>query len=170
MLISIVIVLITSVRSGPELIARACGNVSAVLQARAQLAPHVTGDNRAALRREAVMWAERGLQFAPQSTSLLKRRGMLALLNNDFATATRTLEPALIATPHDQAVRKALGLALVWEGRIDEGVALLRDLDQAGEVAEELTNWPSAWRDARRPELAQRAEQAAVLMQSAIGD
>ncbi|MBC8075761.1 MAG: hypothetical protein H7Y32_06765 [Chloroflexales bacterium] len=96
----------------------------------------------------------------------LKRRGLLALDDADFATAVMALERALRATPADQSLRKALGYAYIWNGRAPDGVALLATLDRSAEVRAELDVWPYAWNERGRDDLAERARQAASLLQA----
>jgi hypothetical protein len=147
--------------AGPSLLAAASANIAAVFQARALLAAR-QDDERAALRFAAESWAERGLGFSSASQFAHKRRGMLALAAGDFAAAIGLLEPAMAHAPADQSIRKALGYAYIWDGRIAEGVALLKGLDRSAEVRQELDVWPVAWEQQGRAELAQRARDAAA--------
>ena len=136
-------------------------NIAATLHARAALSTMPDEAARVALRAQARAWAERG----GASATALKRRGMLALDEGDFATAVAALEPALRAQPADQSLRKALGYAYIWSGHTDDGVALLTTLDRLAEVRGELDVWPLAWNDRGRRDLAERARQAARLFQ-----
>jgi putative inorganic carbon (hco3(-)) transporter len=151
---------------GRSLLALASANVAAILEARAILGPNLDDVERATQWSAALAWANRGLQIDAESRAVLKERGMLALAipDNDFDMAIRMLEPALRYSPADQSVRKALGYAYIWQGRVDEGVALLKGIERTGEIEGELQVWPYAWRDRGRPDLAAQAERAALLM------
>jgi hypothetical protein len=150
--------------AGPQLAALGAANISAGLHARARLAPERGEAHRGALLDESLGWAERALGFDPRSPAALKRRGMLALDRGDYGTAVVALERARRGLPADQAVRKALGLAYVWYGLVDEGVPLLAALDDPSEMREELWVWSAAWTDRGRPELAERARRAALTL------
>jgi hypothetical protein len=162
------VILLTGVLAfaGRPLLALACANTAAVLEARSVLGANFNDAERATLHRAAIAWAERGLDFDPNSQVAMKERGLLAsaLSERDFSTAIRMLEPALSQSPADESICKALGYAYIWQGRVGEGVALLKEIDHAREIASELQVWPYAWRDRGRPELATRAEQAVILM------
>lgn len=152
------------VLSLPQVGAAAQANVSAMLHTRAALSPLLGQGERAALREQARSWAERASTLDPASVSALKRRGLLALDDGDFATAVVALEIALRAAPADQSLRKALGYAYIWNGRAPDGVALLATLDRTAEVRAELDVWPYAWNERGRDDLAERARQAASLL------
>ncbi len=156
------VLLVALLFAGPSLLAAASANIAAVLQARSLLEP-LPDHERAALGEAAETWADRGLAFTPASMAAGKRRGLLALTAGDFGAAIRLLEPALDQAPADQSIRKALGYAYVWDGRLAEGIALLKRLDRAAEVQQELDVWPFAWEQERRADLAQRARAAAAL-------
>jgi len=146
---------------GPALLAAASGNVAAIIEAKSYLAPQLGADERMALHADELRWVERGLRADRDSPAVLKRSGSLALEAPDFAAAVAVLEPALRRSPADQSIRKALGYAYVWSGRIGDGVQLFRGLDRRAEIEQELTTWPVAWQERGRDDLAIRAQLAA---------
>lgn len=148
----------------PSLYALGSANKAAVLQARSRLTPGLSPEQRLALHREALHTVERGLTLQPASAIALKRRGMLAMDEQDYGVAMVVLGQALRGLPADQSIWKALGYAYIWNGRVEQGVSLLVRLDQADEVREELDVWPIAWEERSRSDLAQYAREAAVLM------
>ncbi len=142
----------------------ACANAAALLRTHALLRSGLDGPGQAALRARAAVWAERGVWLDAGSAAALKQRGMLAFDAQEFEGAARLLAPAFAQRPADQSLRKALGYALLWTGRVGEAAQLLAGLTYADEVREELTVWPVAWRERGREDLARLAERAAVLM------
>ncbi|MCS6841898.1 MAG: O-antigen ligase family protein [Roseiflexus sp.] len=152
--------------SAPHLAAAGASNLAAWLQARAMLTEGLTREKRAALVDGAVAWVNHGLRIAPDSPLVQKRLGMLALELGDYPRAIRALERAQTVFAADQATRKAIGLAYVWNGNPDRGAEILAQLDYADEVREELGVWVSAWRDRGRDDLAAYARRAAQLMAS----
>lgn len=159
------VLLVTIVAIGPAVLAAAAANQAALLQSRAALAPELDQRQRQELRQQAVGWADAALRIDPNSPAALARRGMLALADMDLNTAGPLLERAAQRWPTDQATRKGLGYAFVWSGQIEKGVRMLRALDRASEVHQELDVWPVAWRERGREDLAKRAEQAAALFE-----
>jgi O-antigen ligase len=149
------------VLSGPRIAAAAAANVAAIFEARAALARRLDDTERAALRARALHWAEQGLALHAASLPALKRQASLRMTQRDFAGAALSLEQALARSPADQSIRKALGYAYVWSGRVDQGVAQLAQLDRRDEIVAELNIWPQAWRERGRPDLAEQAQQAA---------
>jgi putative inorganic carbon (hco3(-)) transporter len=144
----------------------ASANAAAIYEARSLLGPDLSGDQRGRLHQAAIAWSERGLRYGGGWRAALKERGMLALAppDRDFSTAIRMLEPALSRSPADQSIRKALGYAYIWDGRVAEGVTLLETLDRSGEIRGELEVWPIAWQERGRPDLAAQARLAAALL------
>lgn len=164
--IAIIVVAGTMAVAGRPLLALASANIAAVLEARSTLGSNLNAAERTVLHHAALGWAERGLWFDANSHAALKERGMLAftLSERNFDLAMRLLEPAFQRSPVDQSIRKALGYTYIWQGRIGEGVQLLRGIDRVGEIEGELRVWPYAWRDRGRPDLAAKAAQAMILM------
>jgi hypothetical protein len=148
------------------LLSLASANVAAIYEARSLLGPDLPNDQRGRLHQAEIDWSDRGLRYGDGSRAALKKRGMLALAlsDRDFSTAIRMLEPALSRSPADQSIRKALGYAYIWDGRVAEGVALLEAIDRAGEIRGELQVWPVAWQERGRPDLAAQARLAAALL------
>jgi O-antigen ligase len=169
-LIGVVVAVAAVAFGGRELLALASANVANVLQARSALALHLTNSERDQLHARAITWADRGLRLSHSSAAAQKSRGMLAfdLSEHNFDLAIELLEPALRASPADLSLRKALGYAYIWQGRITEGVAMLESVGRIGEIVGELQAWPYAWRERGRPDLAAQAERAAaaILKQS----
>jgi hypothetical protein len=59
--------------------------------------------------------------------------------------AITDLDVVLKAQPTDQAVRKALGYALIWEGSPEQGAMLLSSLERAADIPDELQQWEDYW-------------------------
>ena len=146
------------------IVGMSAANIAAVAQAKALLNPEQSEIQREEWYDNSITWTEQGLQIAPESILLQKRRGSLALQQDDFTTAIQHLEPVLQALPNDQATRKALGYAYIWDGQIEAGVQTLAQLDRLAEVHGELEVWPVAWQERGRPDLADQSQQAAALL------
>ncbi|MGQ9828492.1 MAG: O-antigen ligase family protein [Roseiflexus sp.] len=149
---------------GPHLAAAGAVNYAAWLQSRAMLAGELPQEKRTALMNDAVVWINYGLRIAPDSPLVQKRLGMLALELGDYPRAINALERAQTLFAADQATRKALGMAYVWQGDPDRGTGLLAHLDRADEVREELSIWTYAWHERGRDDLAAYAQRAAEVM------
>jgi len=145
----------------PHLAAAGAANYAAILHARAMLAPGLSQDERAVLMAESITWINYGLHLAPGSPLVQKRLGMLALGQGDYPRAIAALERARVVLGADQATRKALGLAYVWNGQPLHGARLLAQLDNGAEIREELETWPYTWEERGRSDLAAYARQAA---------
>lgn len=148
----------------PHLVAAGAANYAAILHARAMLAPGLSQDERVALMAESIAWVNHGLRLASGSPLVQKRLGMLALDQGDYPRAIAALERARAVLGADQATRKALGLAYVWNGEPLRGARLLAQLDNGAEIREELNTWPYAWEERGRSDLAVYARQAAQAM------
>lgn len=148
----------------PTIVGVSTANIAAVAQAKALLNPELSEIQREEWYDNAINWTERGLRIAPESILLHKRRGSLALQQNDFTTAIEHLEPVLQTIPDDQATRKALGYAYIWDGQIEAGVQTISQLDRLTEIHGELEVWPVAWQERGRPDLADQSQQAAALL------
>lgn len=161
---SVGLVVVALLVFGQQLTALGMANLSAVLQARATLSPGLTQRERADLLREAGGWADYSLRLNPNSAAAQKRIGVLALNLGDYPRAINALEFAQQSLSADQATRKALGMAYIWNGEPERGARILATLDDATEVREELDIWPQAWLDRGRSDLAAYARQAAQAM------
>ncbi|NOK59488.1 MAG: polymerase [Chloroflexi bacterium AL-W] len=153
----------------PTIVGLTSANIAAVAQAKALLNPELSDIQRQELYDNAISWTERGLRIAPESILLQKRRGSLALQQDDFTTAIQHLEPVHQRIPDDQATRKALGYAYIWDGQIEAGVQTLAKLDRLTEIHSELEVWPVAWEERGRPDLADQSQQAAALLVAQSG-
>ncbi|HEU4326839.1 MAG TPA: O-antigen ligase family protein [Roseiflexaceae bacterium] len=156
---SVLLVLVALALLARPVGAVACANAAALLRTHALLRPDLGAPARAALREQGVVWAEHGLWLDAGSAAALKQRGMLAFDAQEFGGAAGLLASAFAQRPADQSLRKALGYALLWTGRVDEAAELLAGLTYADEVREELTVWPVAWRERGREDLARLAEE-----------
>lgn len=156
--------LVGLILAGPALIGRVSANIASLNHAHARLAPNLSVNQREELLEETRIWLDRALQYAPNERAAYKARGLLDLNQTDFGDAIVSLERAMPSYPDDQSIYKALGYAYVWYGYPERGVPLLRRLDRQVEVRGELDIWQRAWADRNRPELIERAREAAELM------
>jgi O-antigen ligase len=115
-------------------------NRGSLLQTRADLTPGLADTQRAAIREEAAGLFERALLVSPVSRSANQRLGIIRLGQENYPSAIHLLERARQTDPTHFGTRKALGLAYAYTGRVEEAVALLKDVPG---IMDELNYW--AW-------------------------
>ncbi len=120
-------------------------NMGAIHQTRADLASDLGDSTREAEIRLAVDDFAHALNLNPAQAAANRRLGLIALDRENFETAVAYLEQAYPQEPGNQATLKALGLTYLWLGRLNDAEVLLWQLDDRGEMIEELGNW-SNWR------------------------
>ncbi len=113
-------------------------NQGCVLQARADLAPSLDGEQRAALRHQALDRYRRAIQINPDNRTARQRLGLMLVEAARFDEGVEHLEIAWQADPGNTTTRKALGLAYVWVGELERAQPLLRDVRG---IVEELNIW-----------------------------
>lgn len=109
----------------------------------------------------ALLHFQRSLAFDPANTTSNYRIGHIALLSGNFYLAVSHLESAFQEDLDHRGVRKALGLAYVWNGNITEGAALLKMIPEAVEELDVYTWW---WNTQGRSDLSSYAERALGLL------
>ena len=131
-------------------------NLGALRQARADLAPGLDDAARQRALDQAAHQYERALDINGKQPVAHWRLGLIALNADRFAEAIEHLEIAWTALPGHRGVRKALGLAYLWDGQIERAEKLLRPLD---EMIAELDAW-TYWRGEQgQDQLAEYARQ-----------
>lgn len=137
-------------------------NAGAVAQARGELDGALSTVERRALLSRAGDFYERALVYNPADATAHYRLGLLALDAGEYGRAVEHLGAAHGALPGHPGMRKALGLAYVWVGRLDEGEALLAGLP---DIVEELNVW-GWWRSQQEEmELAANAYRVSLRLQ-----
>lgn len=99
------------------------------------------------------------LQLDPDNGTAHYRLGLIAYQEQDFTTAVEELMAAAQARPEHPGVRKALGLALTWEGQEAQAVEQLAGLP---DIVEEMAYYTQWWQQQSRPDLSARAESMAA--------
>lgn len=141
-------------------------NMGAIHQARAELSPNLDNSAREAEIKLAIDNFARTLNLNPTHAAANRRLGLIALDRENFETAVAYLEQAYPQEPGNQATLKALGLTYLWLGRLNDAEVLLRQLDDRGEMIEELGNW-SNWRKSQgQIELSNYAREMAQRLKS----
>ncbi len=134
-------------------------NLGAVAEARVSLGgfPLSGWQMQASLDdyREAVGHLQNALAADPQNVTALYRLGNIYSEAWDFEKAADHLESAARIDPDHVGIRKALGLAYLWTGRIDAARATLDGLPDIRREVELRAGW---WRGMRQPDLAAHAE------------
>jgi O-antigen ligase len=123
-------------------------NLGAIYQTRAELAPGLDDAAREAAAKLAVDDFARALSLNPTQAVANRRLGLMALDRENFDTAVAYLQQAHRREPGNQATLKALGLAYLWVGRLDDAETLLRQIDDQEELIEELDNLGN-WRESQ---------------------
>lgn len=142
----------------------ALANLGAVRQTRAELREGLGDDVRATYLQAAAASYKRALDLEPRNLTANLRLGILALDAGRYQEAVSYLEAASEAEPNDPAVRKALGLAYIWVGRLDQAESLLVGVP---EIAKELNTWGWWWGQQGKDTLAQNAFQMATRLDTA---
>jgi tetratricopeptide (TPR) repeat protein len=113
-------------------------NLGSVYQAKGQLAPNLTDDERQSYLRLARVHYDKAISCAPGNHTARQRLGQLAVGASRYEEGVAHLEIAYQAGPSSLATRKALGLAYVWVGRLDDAEPLLRGIK---DIVQELNTW-----------------------------
>lgn len=133
-------------------------NLGAVQMAKVELAgfPDAgwAGNNIAPKLDIADSTLRSSLQFDPTNRTANQRLGMIAMLRQDFETATDYLETAHKQTPGHRGIIKSLGYAYAWSGDINRAQLLL---SQIPEVYEELDVYTWWWESRGRVDLSGNA-------------
>lgn len=143
--LALALVLISTAVWGRPILAAWYANLGAIYQTRAELAPDLDEPAREALAYQAAEHFKQAVQLWPNQTVANRRLGMMAMDKNEFTQAVAYLERAYQGEAQNQATIKALGLAYLWVGRLDQSETLLQQVDDQLEMVEELRNW-SNWR------------------------
>lgn len=127
--------------TAPPLAAQWSANLGALDELRAWYEPARASE----LRESAAMRFDDALTADPTNRTALWRVGRRAIDEGRFDAAVASLSAAHVAAPANATIRKALGLALMWNGRPEEAADRLRGLPG---VVGELNTWGS-WRESR---------------------
>jgi len=120
-------------------------NLGSVYQARGELAPNLTDDERRLYLHLARAHYDQAIRYVPGNHTARQRLGRLAVDAGRYEEGVAHLELAYQAAPSSFATRKALGLAYVWVGRLDEAEPLLRGVK---DIVQELNTW-GWWRSSQ---------------------
>jgi tetratricopeptide (TPR) repeat protein len=120
-------------------------NLGSVYQAKGELTPNLTDGERQLYLHLARAHHDKAISYAPGNHTAQQRLGRLAVDTGHYEEGVAHLELAYQAAPSSFATRKALGLAYVWVGRLNEAEPLLRD---ARDIVQELNTW-GWWRSTR---------------------
>ncbi len=96
----------------------------------------------------------KALAYNPNQRTALHRRGLIAMQKRDFETAQAELARAHTIDPEHRGIRKSLGYAYVWGGKLDKSKNLLREIQEAEYEMEAYSWW---WGQQDRGDLARQA-------------
>jgi tetratricopeptide (TPR) repeat protein len=117
-------------------------NLGALEHTRSELAPDLSEAQRQQAWEQAESYCQKAVDANSQHPAANWRLGLMALNADDFDPAVEHLEIAWKAMPGHRGVQKALGLAYLWQGRIELAQEKLAPLE---EMVQELDTW-SWWR------------------------
>jgi O-antigen ligase len=138
-------------------------NLGSVYQAKGELAPNLTDNERQSYLHLAKAHYDKAISCAPGNHTARQRLGRLAVDAGRYEEGVAHLELAYQAAPSSFATRKALGLAYVWVGRLDEAEPLLRGVT---DIVQELNVW-GWWRNSQgETELAANAYRMSLRLES----
>jgi O-antigen ligase len=120
------------------LLAVVCANLGSVYQAKGELAPNLTNGERQLYLHLARTHYDKAIGYAPGNHTARQRLGRLAVEAGHYEEGVIHLKRAYQTAPSSFATRKALGLAYVWVGRLDEAEPLLRGVK---DIVQELNVW-----------------------------
>ena len=101
----------------------------------------------------------RALAVDPENTTALYRLGILAGLRRNYPASVQNLAQAHRADPGHRGILKMLAYAYVWTGDLQDARPLLKSVPEAVSEMSVYTRW---WGTQGRPDLAQRANDAAA--------
>ncbi len=117
-------------------------NLGSVYQAKGELAPNLTDNERQLYLHLARAHHDKAISYAPGNHTARQRLGRLDVDAGRYEEGVAHLKLAYQAAPASFATRKALGLAYVWVGRLDEAEPLLQGIK---DIVQELNVW-GGWR------------------------
>jgi tetratricopeptide (TPR) repeat protein len=137
-------------------------NLGAVAMAQVELADFPAnewvGDRHVDQLGPAVAQFQRALAYDADNSTAHYRLGLIAMAEQEFATAVAHLEKAQAAQPDHRGIVKTLGYSYAWSGEFDQVYPLLHDLP---ETRNELDAYAWWWHERSRPDLAENARQLA---------
>jgi putative inorganic carbon (hco3(-)) transporter len=137
-------------------------NRGALRQARVELSSDLPADRSDGLLVQARANYERAAAVWPGSRTARQRLGILDMSVGHYDDAVAHLEAALRNDPHNTTTHRALGLAYMWVGRLENAEPLLAAVPN---VVQELNTW-GWWRQSQgERELAQRAYRMSLRLQ-----
>lgn len=139
-------------------------NLGAVYQTRADLSMKIEANERRVMQTTAINYFQRALRINPAQPSANRRLGMIALDYGRFDMAVTYLEQAYRQEPRNQATLKALGFAYLWSGKLSLAKERLRQVDDQGELIEELSDWSRWWDTQDRTDLSNYATEMIELL------
>lgn len=104
---------------------------------------------------------EKALELDPYNLTANHRLGLIAMLQRDFGAACAYLEVAHQLHPAHRGIIKNLGYCYIWEGELERGQKLLRDIPEAHDELDVYVWW---WAEQGQPDLSERASRAAAAL------
>jgi hypothetical protein len=104
---------------------------------------------------------QRALQVNPLNRTVFHRTGLIAMQQDDFASAIYWLKQAFLLDSADRGVRKELGYCYAWVGQFDEAVRILESIPEASSEMDVYSRW---WLEQGRPDLATNAQRVCQML------
>jgi O-antigen ligase len=136
-------------------------NQGCLLQARAELAPSLDEGQRAVLQQQAADHYRRAIRIDADNRTARQRLGLLLVEELQFEAGVEHLEVAWQADPGNTTTHKALGLAYVWVGDLENARPLLLDVR---DIVKELNVWGWWWGTEQQMEQSLNAYRMSLLL------
>lgn len=160
-----VIIVITFFIYQKQLLASWYANIGAVEMSRWELAgwpfDKWNADPDVSPIASAETMFSKSLSFNANQRTSRHRQGLIAMQRRDFGTASEELERAYELDREHRGIRKSLGYAYVWDGKLDEAQMLLQEINEAEYEMGVYSWW---WQELDRRDLAGQAREMETIL------
>jgi hypothetical protein len=163
--VTFVIIMITFFIYQKQLLASWYANIGAVEMSRWELAgwplDKWNADTDVSPIASAETMFSKSLSFNANQRTSRHRQGLIAMQRRDFGTASEELEWAYELDREHRGIRKSLGYAYVWDGKLDEAQMLLQEINEAEYEMGVYSWW---WQELDRRDLAGQAREMEAIL------
>jgi len=163
--VTFVIIMITFFIYQKQLLASWYANIGAVEMSRWELAgwplDKWNADPDVSPIASAETMFSKSLSFNANQRTSRHRQGLIAMQRRDFGTASEELEWAYELDREHRGIRKSLGYAYVWDGKLDEAQMLLQEINEAEYEMGVYSWW---WQELDRRDLAGQAREMEAIL------
>lgn len=142
-------------------------NLGAIQMSRIELSGFPTGQwsdgSQVELYSSSEKLFKKALQYDQNNRTAHHRLGLISMLHRDYSTAANLLEKAHQLDPLHRGINKVLGYSYVWSDQPELALPLLVQIPEARKEMEVYGGW---WKTQGRTDLANKAEQMVIELQS----